>query len=70
MTDVVLVIRNAEWQIFTIGVSEGLKSNVGVSNVGVFKRRSHQTQESQTSKCSNAVVDQTSECSNVGVIIA
>ena len=48
----------------------GPTSNVGVSNVGVFKRRSHQTQESQTSECSNAGVGQTSECSNVGVIIA
>ncbi len=48
----------------------GPTSNVGVSNVGVFKRRSHQTSESQTSECSNAGVGQTSECSNVGVIIA
>ncbi len=48
----------------------GPTSNVGVSNVGVFKRRSHQTQESQTSECSNAGVGQTSDCSTVGVIIA
>ncbi len=46
----------------------GPTSNVGVSNVGVFKRRSHQTEESSNAGVSNvgrsnARVVQTSESS-------
>ena len=62
---------SARWiDVLKKKIVHGPISNVGVLNVGVFKRRSHQTSESQTSECSNEGVGQTSECSNVGVIIA
>ncbi len=53
-----------------VKAKDGPTSNVRVSNVGVLKRKSHQTSESQTAEYSNVGVGKTSECSNVRVIIA